>query len=97
MTHPTSIDISNMPELVRIAEVVEATKTPRELKRESKTVAMIIPATNARPKKKREKTKADYEAFKAAAGSWKDIDAEQLVADIYRWRQEGSRPAERPS
>lgn len=25
------------------------------------------------------------------AGSWSDIDAEKLKADIYRWRDEGSR------
>ena len=36
-----------MPELVRIAEEVEATKTPRELKRGNKTVTVItgVPAS----------------------------------------------------
>src|SRR5438270_11058289 len=63
MTHPTPIDITNIPELVRIAEEVEATKTPRKLVRENKTVAVIMPAKKALPRKKREKTKADYEAF----------------------------------
>jgi hypothetical protein len=29
-------------------------------------------------KKKRAKTKADYEVFKSAAGSWKDVDVEKL-------------------
>ena len=43
MTHPTPIDITNIPELVRIAEEVEATKTPRELVRENKPVALITP------------------------------------------------------
>jgi len=47
MTHPTPIDITNIPELVRIAEEVEATKKPRELKRENKTVAVIVPATKS--------------------------------------------------
>jgi hypothetical protein len=32
----------------------------------------------------------------AAAGSWADVDAEKLIADVYRWREEGSRPADRP-
>jgi|SRR5436190_23394191 hypothetical protein len=41
--HLTPIDISNMPELVRIAEEVEATKTPRALKRDNKTVALLVP------------------------------------------------------
>jgi hypothetical protein len=46
---------------------------------------------------------ADYdpeefiEALNAAAGSWADLDADALVQDIYRWRREGSRPADRPS
>ena len=28
-------------------------------------------------------------------GSWSDIDTDELVANIYRWREEGSRPAGR--
>lgn len=45
---------------------------------------------------------ADYDperaiaGMRAAAGSWKDVDAEQLKADIRRWREEGSRPPDRP-
>lgn len=31
------------------------------------------------------------EGMRAAAGSWKDIDAEALKADVRRWREEGSR------
>ena len=83
MPHPTAIDITNMPELARIAEEVAATKTPLELRRENKTVAVITPVTGGRKAKKPTgKTKADYEAFKAAAGSWKDVDTDKLVKDI---------------
>ena len=93
MTHPTPIDITNIPELVKIAEEVEATKTPRELKRENKTVAVIMPARKASAKKKREKTKADYEAFKSAAGGWKDlVDTDKLKQDIYESRKISTRP-----
>src|SRR5258708_19198634 len=63
MPQPIPIDISNIPELARIAEEVEATKTPRELKRENKTVEVIVPATKSARKKKRGETKTDYEAF----------------------------------
>ncbi len=31
------------------------------------------------------------EGMRAAAGSWRDVDTEQLKADIRRWREEGSR------
>ena len=77
-----------MPDLVRIAEEVEATKTPRELVRENKPVAVIMPA-----KKQKAKTKADYEAFKSAAGGWKDlVDTEKLKKDIYESRKISTRP-----
>ena len=36
------------------------------------------------------------EALAKTAGSWSDIDADALVASIYRAREEGSRPATRP-
>jgi hypothetical protein len=35
-------------------------------------------------------------AIAATAGSWKDLDTDKLIADIYRARKEGSRPATRP-
>ena len=94
MTHPTPIDITNIPELVRIAEEVEATKTPRELVRENKPVALITPVTGAKKAKRRKgKTKGDYEAFKSAAGGWKDlVDTEKLKRDVYESRKISTRP-----
>lgn len=91
MSHPTPIDITNIPDLVRIAEEVEATKTPRELRRENKPVALITPVAKAKKAKTRGKTKADYEAFKSAAGRWKDIDAEKFKADISASRKISTR------
>ena len=89
----TSIDITHLPDLLRIAEEVKATKTPRILKRESETVAVLMPVgTAVKPKKKREQTKADYEAFRKAAGSWKDRDVEKFKADTYASRRLSTRP-----
>jgi hypothetical protein len=36
------------------------------------------------------------EGILKAAGSWKDIDTDKLIANIYRAREEGSRPDTRP-
>lgn len=36
------------------------------------------------------------EGVRAAAGAWADVDTEALKENIYRWREEGSRPADRP-
>ncbi len=69
-TDPTPIDISNMPDLMRLVKEVEATKKPRKLVRNNKPVAVLMPTpTSPLPKKKRTKTEADYEAFRAAFGS----------------------------
>jgi hypothetical protein len=37
------------------------------------------------------KTKEDYEAFKSAAGDWKDVDTDRLLADIYADRRASNR------
>lgn len=38
------------------------------------------------------KTKADFNAFAAAAGSWKDFDTDEFMANIYKSRKRSSRP-----
>jgi len=96
MKNLTPIDISNLPDLLRIAEEVQATKTPRILKRDTETVAMLMPVGTAfKPEKKPQPTKADYDASLAALGSWSDLDPDALIADVYRAREAGSRPATR--
>ncbi len=93
MAHPTPIDITNIPELVRIAEEVEATKKPRELRRDNKPVAVITPvAKESQSKKAHVKIKADYEAFFSTFGSWKDVDTDRLLKNIYATRKRSNRP-----
>ncbi|MDP2936568.1 MAG: hypothetical protein Q8O86_08770 [Dehalococcoidia bacterium] len=36
------------------------------------------------------------EAIGATAGSWADLDTDALIADLYRAREEGSRPVTKP-
>ncbi len=83
----TPIDISNMPDLLDLVEEVEATKKPRELRRDNKPIALLTPIL---------KNKEKWEKIKAAFGTWSDLDAEELIANIYRFREEGSRGATRP-
>ena len=42
--------------------------------------------------KSKGKTEKDLEAFRSAAGSWKDVDTDKLMADIYESRRHSSRP-----
>jgi hypothetical protein len=83
----TPIDISKMPDLLDLVEEVEATRKPRELRRDNKSVALLTPITENKEK---------WKKIKAVFGSWNDVDADELIANIYRWREEGSRPATRP-
>lgn len=84
-----AIDISDVPELVRLAEEVRTTGERRLLRRDGEDGAMLVPA---RPRRKRAKTKADYEAFLSSAGSWKDVDTDKFIADVYESRKRSSRP-----
>ncbi len=86
------IDISNEPELLRLVEEVRKSEEPLVLRRDSEDLAILTPVKFA-PKRRprRAKTKADYEAFLPAPGSWKDVDTDKLVADIYESRRRSSR------
>jgi hypothetical protein len=85
--HLTPIDISKMPDLLDLVEEVEASKRPRELRRDNKPVALLTPIIE---------TSEKWRKIKTSFGSWSDLDAEELIANIHRWRAEGSRPASRP-
>jgi len=94
--HIKSIDISETPELLQLAEEVHRTHEPRVLRREGEDLAMVVPLPHSLPPRRRKPTAADYEAFRRAAGSWADIDTEALKEYIYRAREEGTRPSDRP-
>lgn len=88
------IDISSVPDLVRIAEEVRTTGRPRILRRNGEDMAMVIPIAHGRKRRaKRTRTEADYEAFLSAAGGWKGlVDADKLLADIYESRELSTKP-----
>ena len=83
----TPIDISNMPDLIDLVTEVEMTKKPRELRRNNKPVALLTPLSE---------NKERWKKIQTTFGSWSDLDADALITNIYRWREEGSRPAIKP-
>jgi len=87
------IDISDVPDLLRIAEEVQATRKPHMLRRDSEDIAILMPVTPARHKARRTKTRADYDAFRTAAGGWKGlVDTDKLITDIYESRRLSTKP-----
>jgi hypothetical protein len=76
------IDISQNPDLIRLTDEVRAANQPRPLQRDHTTVALLVPVQAKRTRKTRD-PQADFEAFLASAGGWRDlVDAEQLKKDI---------------
>ena len=87
------IDISDVPDLLRLVEEVRTTRRPHILRKNSEDLAVLMPVTSARHRNKRARTRADYEAFRAAAGGWKGlVDTDKLVDDIYESRKISTRP-----
>jgi hypothetical protein len=80
---PTPIVISNNPQLLRLAEEVEATNKPRLLKRDDTSIALLTPV-NKKPSSQA-KRKAIKETL-ALAGAWGDRDWNEVKLN-YRARQ----------
>ena len=89
-----AIDISGVPDMVRIAEEVRMSGRPRILRRNGEDMAMVIPLAHGRKRRTRHsRTQADYEAFLSSAGGWKDlVDGDKLLADIYESRELSTKP-----
>ena len=90
-----AIDISKdtAPNLAELAEEVHRTNRPRILRWADEDIAVIAPVKKAAkrptlPKKSPE----DMEAFWSSFGSWKDVDTEQLKADIAESRRISTKP-----
>jgi hypothetical protein len=94
-----SIDVSNAPALLKLIEDVHAAAAPRVLRRGDEPLAMILPlpsrteaAVKSRRAVVRPPTPAERDIMLSAAGSWHDVDADQLIEQIYAARDAGDRP-----
>jgi len=89
-----ALDVSASPDLLKLAEEVSRSGMPRKLRRNGETLAIIAPFSDKRLRrlKKRDLTAQDIADFESAAGSWADVDTDQLLADIYAHREMSYRP-----
>ena len=87
-----SVDVSDVPELLRIAEEVRASGQPQVLQRNGEDLAVLSPLRSADPAPARAQRDADFEVFLSAAGSWRDEDVDGLIGRIYEERRRASRP-----
>src|SRR4051794_16556539 len=93
----TAIDISYSSDLSELAEEVARTRKARTLRKGTEEVAKIVPIGRTVRSSKHDPERFKV-ALKAAQDMWAEsgLDADEVVADIYRAREEGSRPANRP-
>jgi hypothetical protein len=88
-----SVDVSNNPGLLRLAEEVGRTGERRILRRDREALAVVMPVSAVTKRRsERRKTEADLEAFRSAAGGWKDVDTDSLIKQIYNDRRRSVRP-----
>jgi hypothetical protein len=87
MIDPTPIDITNIPELVRIAEEVETTNKPRLLKSDNTPIALLTPLKKKQP---RQATSKAIKETLALAGAWGERDWEEVEAELDRIRHEST-------
>lgn len=88
------VDVSEMPDVARLAEEVRVSRTPRVLRRDGEDMAVLIPAPRSTRRRTKRHSEADWEAFRASAGSWKDVDTDKLIADISESRRSSRPPVE---
>lgn len=85
------VNISNTPDLLRLAEEVRKENRVVVLTSNGEEVARLSPPVR-RSSRRGSRRENDLEAFRSAAGSWKDVDTDRLIEDIYESRKRSNRP-----
>ena len=90
--HAKPFDITDYPDLLRLAEEVRQSQEPRVLRAGNQDLAVVMPLSPRPTRRRKIKSPADYDAFRSAAGSWADVDTDRLVEEIYATRRRSNRP-----
>lgn len=90
------VDVTNTPDLLRLAEEVRRSGLPRLLRRAGEDLAVLSPVdtpAHRRARKAKTYTKADDEAFISSAGGWEgNVDVDKFLENNYESRRRSSRP-----
>jgi hypothetical protein len=84
-TSPTPIDISHLPDLKSLAQEAKKTGKPYLLRENNRDVALLTPLDTER---KQQTNRQAIEETLALAGSWKDLDFDDMIEQLDRIRHE---------
>ena len=99
MTDPTSLDITNIPELRHLVEEMRTKKQPRLLKQDRESVALLMllgTTVKQQPPATQEDIWTDYDVGKVrgalaqSAGTLAGVSRESLLIDIRNQRSQES-------
>src|SRR4051794_24169199 len=97
--HIIPIDASNLPDLLKVAEEVNTTKTPRLIKRNGETLALLMPTGRIEKRKTHLQKRTIWThydpqrvkaALRASAGALQGVNREELVSDLAEQRRQES-------
>lgn len=87
-----SIDVSDAPELLRLAEEVRRSGKPHLLRSHTEDLALLVPVRRRGVGGRATATDAARREFLAAAGSWRDVDIDAFLAENQESRRRSTRP-----
>ena len=79
-------DVSDNPELERLAEEVASSGDSVVRTKNGHNLATIAPSSQRRTLKPREFTAEEIAVSKSAAGGWAHLDADELITRVYDGR-----------
>jgi hypothetical protein len=82
------VQLTPSTDLILLVETLKVDKLPRVLERDGEDVAAIVSIEDLRKIALPSPSGEGIARALAAAGTWKEIDAEELVEKFYKWRHE---------
>ena len=79
---------ATLEEVVELAKQLSPAEQARLIEQVAPEVARALGAEQPTP--------AMTTAWEETLGGWADLDVDAMIARTYQWREEGSRPADRP-
>ena len=78
------VDVEDHPDLLSLVDDIRNVDEELVIRQRGEEIAVVIPIREHAPKPApRGITDEDREALRSAFGSWKDVDTDRLLADIY--------------